>query len=412
MKVSLVVIFSVLLFALFGQDPTVWLHPNKGQWDTRINYKVDLNSGEMLLENNSFTYTFWDLHRNHDHKSEHSEEEKPISFHIVRAQFLNTNQAKITSNKESEHYRNYFLGADKSKWKSNVKDVQEVTYENLYTGISMLVNSQNEQLKYSWKVNPGSDYRQIKWKYEGADEIELSKDGTLKVKHSLGYFTESKPIAWIIREGKKKHVSIVYSYVNEELSFTIKDEIKPTDELIIDPSLTFSTFTGSTADNWGFTATGDQSGNLIAGGIVFAVSGVYPTTVGAFDNSNSGGTGMQSGFDCGITKFNASGTALLFSTFLGGSGNETPSSSFCDVNGDVYIFGATSSPNFPMAGVPFDGTFSGGPNETENGLNFVGTDIYIARFNSSGTNLIASTYLGGTQSDGLNSAAIPGNATV
>lgn len=412
MKISLAVIFSVLLFALFGQDATVWLHPNKGQWDARIQYKVDLNSGEMLLENNSFTYTFWDLHRDHHDKPEVSEDEKPVSFHIVRTQFLNTNQAKLTSNKESEHYRNYFLGADKSKWKSNVKDVQEVTYENLYSGISMLVNSQNEQLKYSWKVNQGSDYRQIKWKYEGADEIQLTEEGTLKIKHSLGYFTESKPIAWIIRDGKKKSVSIQYTLANDELSFTIKDEIKPTDELIIDPSLTFSTFTGSTADNWGFTATGDQSGNLIAGGIVFAVSGTYPTTVGAFDSSNGGGTGIQSGFDCGITKFNASGTALLFSTFLGGSGNETPSSSFCDVNGELYVFGATSSANFPMTAGAFDGTFNGGPTVTENGLNFVGSDIYVVRFNATGTALIGSTFIGGSDIDGLNSFSLGGNSTV
>lgn len=412
MRISLVVIFSVLLFALFGQDETVWIHPNKGQWDTRIQYKVDLNSGEMLLEKNSFTYTFWDLHQDHHGKHEHSEANEPVSFHIVRANFLNSNQARIISNKESEHYRNYFLGSDRSKWKSNVKDVQEVKYENLYEGISMLVNSQNGQLKYSWLVQQGFDYKKIKWKYEGADAVDISKDGTLKISHSMGYFTESKPIAWVIRDGKKKFVSIAYSLQNGVLSFEIKEEIKSSDELVIDPSLTFSTFTGSTSDNWGFTATGDQAGNLIAGGIVFAVSGTYPTTVGAFDSSNSGGTGIQSGFDCGITKFNASGTALLFSTFLGGVGNETPSSSFCDVNGDVYIFGATSSVNFPMAGTSFDGTFNGGPSETENSLNFVGSDIYIARFNSTGTSLIASTYLGGGQSDGLNSSALPGNATV
>lgn len=392
------------------------MHPNKGQWDQRIAYKVDLHSGEMLLEKQGFSYVFWDNGHTHESTSNESDKNESQSnethFHIIRTHFLGSKIPVLTDQKPSTHYRNYFLGADKSKWRSNVKDVAEVNYQELYSGVAMQVEAKSEQLKYSWLIEPDADYHQIRWNYEGADKVEITAEGNLKIAHSLGYFSESKPIAWVIRREKKVPVLVHYIENNGVFSFEIEDELLSSDRLVIDPNLTFSTFTGATADNWGFTATGDAAGNLVAGGIVFAISGTYPITAGAFDNTNSGGSGLQSGFDIGLTKFNSTGTSLIFSTFIGGSGNETPHSVFCDVNGDVYLFGATSSVNFPMSGVPFDATFAGGSNVSENSLNFIGSDIYITRFNAAGTNLIASTYIGGSEIDGLNSSTIGVNQTV
>ena len=191
-----------------------------------------------------------------------------------------------------------------------------------------------------------------------------------------------------------------YQINNNIISFSFPEGYDSSKQLYIDPSLTFSTFSGSTTDNWGFTATPDIYGNLFGGGIVFG-SG-YPVTTGAYDNTFNSGTGSFP-MDVAISKYNTDGTSLLYATYVGGSGNETPHSIVCADNGELFIYGITSSTDFPMAGNPFDNSFNGGPFESENSLSFDGTDIYIARLSADGSNLLASTYVGGSDSDGLNS---------
>src|SRR5690606_36710752 len=107
------------------------------------------------------------------------------------------------------------------------------------------------------------------------------------------------------------------------------------------PILEFSTYTGSTADNFGFTATYDMAGNLYAGGIVFSIG--YPTTLGAFQVNYSGQV------DVGITKFTPNGSALLYSTYLGGTNTEVPSSLIVNHNNELVVFGTTGSSNFPTS---------------------------------------------------------------
>jgi gliding motility-associated-like protein len=107
-------------------------------------------------------------------------------------------------------------------------------------------------------------------------------------------------------------------------------------------------------------------------------------------------------FDVGITKFNATGNNLLYSIYFGGSGNETPHSIVAGPTGELYVYGVTCSPNFPTTTGAYDGTFNGGPTEVENSLTFNGSDIYLSRFSTNGSNLLASTYIGGSGTDGLN----------
>ncbi|NBX37985.1 MAG: PKD domain-containing protein, partial [Flavobacteriia bacterium] len=125
------------------------------------------------------------------------------------------------------------------------------------------------------------------------------------------------------------------------------------------------------------------------------------TTPGSYDITFNNGVGSMP-FDCAITKFNPSGTNLLYSIYFGGSGNETPHSIVAGPTGELYVYGVTCSSNFPITNGAYDGSFNGGPSVTENSLTFNGSDIFIARFSTNGANLIASTYLGGNNLDGLN----------
>jgi len=379
--------------------------PNRGQWDNRIRYNVDLNHGKMYLENSGMTYFLSDaLSHNHseaEHENHDEHEEGKVNYHVIKQSLIGANQhPSIQESNKSSHYSNYIIGNDPSKWKSSIYSFNNVVFQSIYEGINLFYDGNSDQLSYNFEIQPGAIISQIKFEINGATAIELSSKGDLILKHRFGFIKQSAPLAWNVKsDGTKAPVECEFHLENSIVSFAFPNGYNENETLIIDPSLTFSTFTGSTADNWGFTATPDVNSNLFGGGIVFGVG--YPTSVGAYDNTFNGGTGSFP-MDVGITKYNAQGNQLLYSTYIGGSGNETPHSIVAAPNGELYIYGVTSSNNFPMAGSPYDNSFNGGPNVTQNSLNFNGADIYVARLNANGTALIASTYVGGSGTDGLN----------
>lgn len=403
--------FFVLLFlcctSVQAQD--VWIHPNAGQWDERIEYKLDITLGEVLIEKNRFVYHLNDsktkahAHDKHEHEG-HSKEE--IKFHTITSTFLGANWKDIKLEKNpSAFYRNYILGNDKSKWKSKVYSYSKVQMMDVYDGVDLILNTESNDLNYSFKLSPGISSSIIQRKFEGQDLLEIDEKGNLHIHNRFGEITESAPIAWNLIDGKRKYIPIKFKIENDIVTFDFPKGYDKNYVLIIDPNITFSSFTGSTADNWGMSATPDVAGNLIAGGVAFSVG--YPTSAGAYDVTFNGGT-----VDITVFKFSADGTSMLYSTYLGGVGSETPNSMICAPNGELFIFGMTSSNNFPMAGTPYRSTFSGGPDETANanGLGFSqGSDLFVARLSADGSTLMASTYMGGSSTDGLNTSSLKYN---
>ena len=379
-------------------------HPNRGQWDERIAYKVDLDNGEMFIENQGVTYSFSQWHHPHhcEHHKDCSSDPNVIKRHVVKTKFLNAQ--KPTKNIERDtftHYRNYFLGDDPAQWHSKIHAVANILQKDIYPGIDLEYQSSIKNLKYSFIVSPNSDPHSIQIAYEGANELQIDKSGRLIVTTNLGTIIESRPVAWTENsDGLKTPVKAKFKLENNVVSFQL-GAYKTNEQLVIDPELAFSTFTGATSDNWGFTACPDNNGNTYAGGIVFGAG--YPVTTGAFDTSFGGGqtTGGLAGFDISITKFNNNGTLNLFSTFLGGSGNEVPTSIVTNNNGELFVLSTTSSSNFPATLGAFQSSFSGGIPTTQI-LTFNGSDLAISRFNASGTALLSSTYIGGAGNDGLN----------
>lgn len=222
---------------------------------------------------------------------------------------------------------------------------------------------------------------------------------------------KKKPVAWQTQDGEKIPVKCKFTIDlknngNTEVKFDLGNEYDPSMPLIIDPVLVFSTFSGSTADNFGFTATYDLQKNTFGGGIVFP-SGQYPVTTGAFQTGFNGVT-LATTRDVAITKFNQQGTGLLYSTYLGGTGTEAPHSLVCDDAGNLYVMGTTSSTDFPMLPTAYDNTYSGGTTITppNSGISYSGTDIFVVKFNPGGTALLGTTYVGGTGNDGINSASV------
>ena len=397
-------LFSAIFCASSFLAQEIWMTPNSGQWDTRINYSVDLTLGKLFLRKDGMCFMLTDFmahgdghdhHHSHDH--EHQEAQR---IHVIHQEFIGSNTEAETQNfNPSSDLKNYFIGKDSSKWKRNIHSYTEVQYKDFYEDVNLIYKGENGQLSYNFLIAAGADASQIKWRFAGAKKVTI-KNGVLMISNRFGTIEQSAPIAYEIDEsGHKSEIKINYRKTGEEISFHFPDGYDQAKSLYIDPSLTFSSFSGSLSDNWGFTATPDPYGNLFGGGIVMGTQ--YPVTTGAFDLSYQGGQGAIP-TDLGITKFNAQGTALLYSTYIGGSGNETPHSLVCAENGELFIYGVTGSTDFPMAGASYDNIFNGGPSVTENSISFMGSDIYVARLSASGDNLLASTYLGGTGNDGLN----------
>lgn len=414
MKFLLSFVLFLTAFCVSAQGEEIWMYPNKGQWESEIKYQVNLNNGKMYLENNRFTFHFYESIQKHHHEHKRNTKitnSKNIHNHVIQHTFKNANPTSLISTENSPHYYNYFLGKNQSFWKTNIRGTQNITYKNFYPNIDLIVNAQNHSLEYSFEIATNTDPSVIQFSLDGAKKISIDKTGNLHYTHDFGEIIEQKLIAWNLDENSNKiPVEINFKLHENNVSFEFPKGYNPTQKLIIDPELIFSTFTGATSDNWGFTATPDEQGNLYAGGISFGVG--YPTSTGAFDltynggvvynYSNNGATMKIPGIDVSISKFNETGTQLLYSTYLGGAGNETPHSIITNANNELFILGATSSADFPVSKNGYDTTFNGGGTFDNKELIFPGSDIFVTKLSYDGTQILGSTYFGGKEIDGLN----------
>ena len=391
----------------YGQENNshFFFKQNKGQWNSKVQFKADLSEGAMFLENQGITYHFVDkTYLRESHGKSNVAPPESINGHVVRVKFKNSNpQPLISKTRKAPHYENYFIGNDSSKWASNVGIYNEVYYSGVYNNIDFKIYEASSNMKYDFIVKPGGDPKNIKIEYKGADEMFIENE-ILYVKTSLTDIIENKPFAYQFINGEKTTVPCKFKLKRNKLTFDFPDGYDKNEELVIDPFLVFSTYSGAVSDNWGHTATYDTLGYTYAAGVIFGVS--YPTTTGSYDTSFNGGSAPPfAGFpsDIAVTKFNLNGSALMYSTFIGGSGDEAPHSLVTNGAGELYILGTTGSSNYPTTTGCYDGSFNGGSAYTNNPIDFpAGCDIIISRLNTTGSILLASTYMGGTGNDGLN----------
>jgi len=374
---------------------------NKGQWESAVKFRGDLAAGAFYLQARGFTvlqHNHQDLSRIYESshrglrsdKGRNENEDRvngnnfTLHSHAYRVTFEGgSEQAIVLPDKILPTYNNYLIGNDPSKWQKNVKIFQAVTYKNVYPNIDVRYYSENGKLKYDFIVYPGGDASRIAMKYDGATKLSI-KNNELIIKTTVGDVKELYPYTFQFDPTKgRKEVECKYVLVGGN---TVKFSVANYDKnatLVIDPSLFFSSFTGSPVNEYGFSATPGPGGVLYSAGICDAQG--YPVTAGAFQTQFGGGDGAHR-WDISITKFSTNGGQRLFGTYLGGSGDEYPHSIISDPQGDLVIMGRTYSPNFPGTTV--------GPR----GL----SDICVTKLNSTGTGLIGSLIIGGSGVDGVN----------
>ncbi len=375
---------------------------NEGQWDAPFSYKARTPSGELFLRQQGFTILQSSI-SNHEiiDNMHHGRAVKSnqLKFHAYEMNFLNANKVEIIGGKFQKIYYNYFLGNDSNKWKSNIHPALYTDYPNLYNNIDMHVYSENGNIKYDLIVKPGANLEQVKLQYKGVDKIKLQKNNLI-ISTSLGDNIESIPVAYQQINGERKNIDCRFRLTDNLVSFEIGEDYNPNYELVIDPVIVFCSFTGSTADNFGFTATPGINGDFFAGGFVHAdVAGTsYPATLGAFQTTYGGGSGIAgNGYACdaSITKFSSNGTTAIYATYIGGNSNDQPHSMIVDKQGNLCIAGRTYSTNFPTSALGWD--------KTHNGAG----DIFVLKLNPAGNALIGSTFIGGSGDDGVNGTANP-----
>jgi gliding motility-associated-like protein len=398
---------------------------NKNQWEKNILYRAQLDGGVLFLEKNCFTYNFYDkesLHKNHTGSKQTKLSERSnapsnqatssvttaIRSHAFKMTFLNAQlNPEVSATKATTDYCNYFIGNDKSKWASNVKNYKEVNYTNIYPYINLQVIGMQNSVKYNFYVKPGGNTKDIKLSYEGLNSIKL-RDGKLMLKTSLNELVEQRPYAYQLIDNQLIEVPCEFDLEDTVVRFYFPKKYDKNYELIIDPVLVFAASSGSTADNFGMTATYDNKGNLYSGGTAYDQG--YPTTPGAIGSTYSGI--VQYGrTDIVITKYDSTGKQLLYSTYLGGTtGSEIVTSLVVNAQDELLLYGATGSSNFPYTPNAYDTTFNGGTRLmfVNNGTFFNdGTDIYVSKLNASGSSLLSSTFIGGANNDGVNYNNIP-----
>ncbi|RYE25619.1 MAG: PKD domain-containing protein [Sphingobacteriales bacterium] len=396
-RYSLYLLFTYLLvntnyaIASPGGKPIEFVQ-NRGQWQAPFLYKAVTGSGDFLLEKDGFRYIVGDLDNAQkiiQHKTASSKEAITLKYHVYKVVMVGMNEHPIVeATKPQENYYNYFLGTDSMHWKTGIHPNLAVDYKNVYNGVDLHVSSEDEKLKYDFILQPGADAAQIALRYEGTQGLKI-KNNKLFVNTSVGPIEEMEPFAYQYINGIRKKVTCRYKLKDSTITYSFPDGYDNKEILIIDPTVIFSRFTGSAFDNWGFTATYDANGNFYAGGITSDyIGGTGYTLVGAFQTTYGGGNANGTiPCDMGITKFNASGTAVIYSTYLGGSGNEQPHSLIVDNSGDLIIAGRSNSTNYPVTG---GSTNSGG------------YDIVVTKFNPAGNSLLGSRYVGGSGDDGVN----------
>ncbi|NCP46376.1 MAG: hypothetical protein GW818_08160, partial [Flavobacteriales bacterium] len=396
-------ISSIITYAHDNQESDYHFTQNAGQLNQKVKYHCKLHIGDIYFEKNKFTFDMYSaedieqldkIRHQPDLRNAFGKKPFKIRKHAYSMEFLGSNlSTEIIATNKLSYNKNYIKGNNPSNWYSDVYSYEKITYLNTYNNINVDVYSANDYLKYDFIVKKGGNPKDIKVEYENVNAIKL-KNGILEITLSTGIVKELAPIAYQNINGKKVDVACSFILEGKKLSFNLPNSYNLGYDLIIDPTWIFSTLTGSSADNWGFTATYDANGNFYGGGIAFG-SG-YPVSVGAYDILFGGNV------DAVITKFNPTGTSIVYSTFIGGNNADQPHSLITDADSNLIILGVTSSTDFPTTALSFDQTFNGGTNFTEDGITYGnGTDIFVTKLNNTGTGLIGSTYLGGSSNDGF-----------
>jgi hypothetical protein len=344
---------------------------------------------------------------------------------VVHMQLTGANStAEPTGEERLPGTVNHFVGSDPAKWHAGIPTYAKVRYTNIYPGIDLIFHGNpsadgpngpsvarpghrraDGQLEFDFVIAPHAAPGAIRLRFSGPNHLHLAANGDLVVRTSGGSLTFRKPSVYQAVGGQRVPGTGEFALLAKNtVGFRLRG-YEHARALVIDPALVYSTFLGGSGDpNVALVGGGsnaiavDAAGNAYVAGQTF--SSDFPVTQGAFQTTNHA-AGQDTAF---VAKLNPTGTALVYSTYLGGSYGESANAIAVDAAGNAYVAGQTASTDFPVTPGAFQTTnhAAGGPTS------------FIAKLNPTGTALVYSTYLGGNVFDSANAIAVDaaGNAYV
>jgi len=328
----------------------------------------------------------------------------------IRMELVDGNRdTRAVASAQLPGYANYFVGQDPAQWRRNVPTFAQVRYSGIYPGVDLVYYGNQGQLEYDFIVAPKARPKAIALRFSAARAITVRANGDLSVAATNGEVAFRKPAIYQQVNGHRRRIAggfVVRRDRRVGFALGSYDRSKP---LIIDPVLEYSTYLGGTLD-FGSAIAVDHDGNAYVVGDT--ASSALPVTTGAFDTHFDGSDDLYVTF---VSKIDRSGTALLYSTYLGtgacysqdflDNGLEPlPQNALAvDQHDNVYVAGSVCSGSFPVTDGAFQTSIRGG-----------GAPAYVAKLNSSGSELLYATYLGGSGGDVATALAVDaaGNAFI
>lgn len=284
---------------------------------------------------------------------------------------------------------NYFIGNRPEQWRTGVGTFARVRCAQVYPGIDLAYYGREEALEYDFEVAPGAHPEAIHLMLEGAQNVAINAQGDMVIQTASGEVTHRRPVARQVINGRIHEVAARFRLAETtpgvwKAGFDV-GRYDPTQKLVIDPVLVFSTFLGGTGDDQAFGIAVDVQGCIYVSGQTTSTD--FPVA-GTQRNLNLGG------FDVFVSKFSATGRELLYSTYLGGNSNDRGFHLAVDTNGCAVVVGQTFSINYPIS-KPFQANYGGGER-----------DGFITKLSPDGASLVFSSYVGGSGSDDLTCVAV------
>ena len=358
--------------ASYGKLPLAFV-PNRGQTDARVRYSAQQAGMSIFFTRSEAVLAL----------------AKAKGKTALALRFMGASPSAIEGQRPGPGKVSYLLGNKPANWHTGLPTYGQVVYRSLWPGVDMAFKGAGGRLEYEFLLRPGARVSNIGLAYRGIENLTLAPTGDLRIRTSLGVLTDTRPVTYQVIDGKRIPVESRFVLRGGGAYGFAVGRYDARRSLIIDPGLVYSTYLGGASDDNGFGIAVDSAGNAYVTG--FTASSGFPTTGGAYDTSFNGGQ------DVFVTKLNPAGTALLYSTFIGGSSNDQGLAIAVNSSGNAFVTGFTGSTNFPTQKDPlttppvstvYRPTYQGGS-----------TDAFVTKLNSTGTGLVFSTYAGGSGAD-------------
>ncbi len=350
---------------------------NHGQLDPQVAYFAKILNGTMFVTvEGELVYRFGQV----------AQDTSGRQFPLIKEKLIGAQVENIIGLRPSTTRVNYFQGGTPEEWVTGVETYMDVNLGEVYSGIELRLKAYGNNVEKLFYVAPGALPGNIRLEISGADSLQVNEHGQLLLTTEFGSIAFTKPVAWQVIDGKRNPVTVEYEIIAAaghpgEYRFDV-GSYDPAIPLVIDPLLA-STFIGGSGDDTGHSIALDSQGNVYVTGETSSAS--FPANV--YDTSYNGGD-----WDVFVAKLSPDLTTLQACTFLGGSNKDVAYSLAIDATDSIYITGTTASPDYPVNVNSYDTSFN---NNTNNSF----TDIFVSKLSSDLSTLVASTFIGGVNSE-------------